>query len=121
VKTYELRGKTKSELISTLDELKRELSELRTSKVVGGTATKLGKIGFVRKSIARVLTVFNQTTKSKLREKYAGETHVPRDLRAKQTRAIRRRLTDEQQNKKTVKQTKREANFPKRKYAVKAL
>ena len=28
VKTYELRGKTKSELISTLDELKRELSEV---------------------------------------------------------------------------------------------
>lgn len=28
VKTYELRGKTKSELISTLDDLKRELSEV---------------------------------------------------------------------------------------------
>ena len=28
VKTYELRGKTKSELLSTLDDLKRELSEV---------------------------------------------------------------------------------------------
>jgi large subunit ribosomal protein L35e len=56
-----------------------------------------------------------------LREKYAGERFVPRDLRAKTTRAIRRRLTPEQQNKKTTREIKRDSNFPKRKFAVKAL
>lgn len=70
--------------------------KLRVAKVTGGAASKLAKIGVVRKSIARVLTVYNQTTKAKLREKYEGERFVPMDLRKKQTRAIRRRLTKEQ-------------------------
>jgi large subunit ribosomal protein L35e len=39
---------------------------LRVAKVTGGAASKLSKIGSVRKSIARVLTVYNQTTKSKV-------------------------------------------------------
>lgn len=66
--------------------------------MTGGAASKLAKIGVVRKSIARVLTVYNQTIKAKLREKYEGERFVPLDLRKKQTRAIRRRLTSEQVN-----------------------
>ena len=103
-----------------MDALKTELSQLRVAKVTGGAASKLAKIGVVRKSIARVLTVYNQTTKSKLKEKYAGERFVPMDLREKKTRAIRRRLTSEQLAKKTVKQTKKDNYFPQRKFAVKA-
>jgi large subunit ribosomal protein L35e len=94
--------------------------QLRVAKVTGGAASKLAKIGVVRKSIARVLTVYNQTTKAKLKEKYAGERFVPMDLREKKTRAIRRRLTSEQLTKKTVKQTKKDNYFPQRKFAVKA-
>lgn len=45
---------------------------------------------------------------------------MPKDLRAKKTRAIRRRLTPEQAAKKTLRQQKRASNFPKRVYAVKA-
>ena len=74
----------------------------------------------VRKSIARVLTVYNQTTKAKLREKFADGV-LPRDLRAKKTRAIRRRLTKEQLEKKTEKQTKKDNYFPARKYAVRGV
>jgi large subunit ribosomal protein L35e len=37
------------------------------SKVTGGAPSKLAKIKVVRKSIARVLTVFNQTQKAKVR------------------------------------------------------
>jgi len=121
VKCHELRSKGKTELLKQLDELKQELSTLRVAKVTGGAASKLAKIKTVRKSIARVLTVYNQTTKQKLREKYQDETFVPAELRKKQTRAIRRRLTPEQARLKTSRQTKREANFPQRKYAVKAL
>lgn len=47
----------------------------------------------VRKSIARVLTVVNQKTRANLRELYKNKKHLPLDLRAKKTRAIRRRLT----------------------------
>jgi large subunit ribosomal protein L35e len=56
----------------------------------------------------------------KLREKFAGSKHMPIDLRAKKTRAIRRRLTPEQASKKTLRQQKISSNFPKRVYAVKA-
>jgi len=55
-----------------------------------------------------------------LREQFAGEKFVPIDLRAKKTRAIRRRLTPEQAAKKTIRQQKKDNNFPKRVYAVKA-
>ena len=73
----------------------------------------------VRKSIARVLTVMNQNVKANLREFYKGKL-TPLDLRVKKTRAIRRRLTKEQLNKKTLKQTKKDAHFPLRKYAIRA-
>ena len=46
----------------------------------------------VRKSIARVLTVINHKTRANLRELYKGKK-LPLDMRAKKTRAIRRRLT----------------------------
>jgi len=55
-----------------------------------------------------------------LREVYAGQTFLPKDLREKKTRAIRRRLTPEQANKLTAKAQKAKSNFPKRKFAVKA-
>jgi hypothetical protein len=55
-----------------------------------------------------------------LREEFAGKKYLPIDLRAKQTRAIRRRLTKEQSSKQTVRATKRAANLPKRRYALKA-
>ena len=43
---------------------------------------------------------------------------LPKEFRAKLTRAMRRRLTKQQLNAKTLKQKKREANFPQRKFAV---
>eukprot|EP01036_Dinobryon_divergens_P026541 gene26541-35208_t len=121
VKAFELRTKTKSALALQLKELKTELQTLRIAQVNGGAASKLAKIGEVRKSVARVLTVTNQLTKAKLREQYADQKFVPIDLRAKKTRAIRRRLTKEQAAKKTVKQAKKDTHFPKRVYAIKAV
>ena len=41
-------------------------SQLRVAQVTGGAPAKLSKIGSVRKSIARVLTVHNQLSKSKV-------------------------------------------------------
>eukprot|EP01086_Lenisia_limosa_P006451 TRINITY_DN25287_c0_g1_i1.p2 TRINITY_DN25287_c0_g1~~TRINITY_DN25287_c0_g1_i1.p2 ORF type:complete len:139 (+),score=61.41 TRINITY_DN25287_c0_g1_i1:46-417(+) len=120
VKAYELRVKSKDELTNQLHELKTELSNLRVAKVSNGATSKISKIKVVRKSIARVLTVMNQTRKQELRKFYAGKKFVPVDLRAKKTRAIRRRLTAFEASRKTEKQIKKEAAFPMRKYALKA-
>ena len=120
MKAYELRTQSEAELLKKLDELKLELASLRVAKVTGGAASKLAKIGEVRKSIARVLTVYNQKTKSALRAKYAGAKHTPLNLREEKTRAIRRRLSKEQASKLTVKAAKKAANFPQRYFAVKA-
>ena len=66
IKAYELRSNNKGALSKKLDELKNELGQLRVAKVTGGAQSKLAKIKVVRKSIARVLTVYNQTQKSKV-------------------------------------------------------
>jgi hypothetical protein len=73
----------------------------------------------LRKSIARVLTVINANQRSQLRLFYKGKKYLPLDLRPKQTRAIRRRLTKHESGKKLEKTKKRETHFPQRKFAVK--
>jgi len=120
VKAHELRNKTSKELMKELDDLKTELSQLRVAKVSGGAASKLAKIRIVRKGIARVLTVYNQKNKQEARATYAKKKYVPKDLRPKKTRAIRRRLTVVQLKAKTGREKKKALNFPKRRFAVAA-
>ncbi|KAG7449213.1 60S ribosomal protein L35 [Guyanagaster necrorhizus] len=120
VKAYELQSKSKNDLSKQLLELKNELLTLRVQKIAGGSASKLTKINTVRKSIARVMTVMNQKGRQNLREYYKDKKYLPLDLRAKKTRAIRRRMTKHETSLKTLKQKKKELNFPIRKYAVKA-
>merc|ERR1712071_312014 len=120
VKAYELRGLPKEELLKTLNDLRKEASDLAVAKVTGGAASKIAKIKSVRKSIARVLTVHNQQQKESIRKASAGQKYISKDLRAKKTRAIRRALTKAQKNKKTLKQTKKDTHFPMRRYAVRS-
>ncbi|XP_036349355.2 large ribosomal subunit protein uL29-like [Ochotona princeps] len=120
IKARDLRGKEEEEeLLKQLDDLKVELSQLRVAKVTGGAASKLSKIRVVRKSIAGVLTVVNQTQKENLRKFYKGKKHKPLDLRPKKTRAMRR-LNKHEENLKTKKQQRKERLYPLRKCAVKA-
>eukprot|EP01028_Stygiella_incarcerata_P012075 TRINITY_DN725_c0_g1_i2.p2 TRINITY_DN725_c0_g1~~TRINITY_DN725_c0_g1_i2.p2 ORF type:complete len:119 (+),score=49.28 TRINITY_DN725_c0_g1_i2:353-709(+) len=116
----ELRSKPKEELEKLLEEWKSELFQLRVSKITGGAASKLSKIGVARKSIARILTVLNVKMRENLKNLYGGKKYVPLDLRPKFTRAIRRRLTKDEASRKTLRQLKKEKNFPQRKFAVKA-
>jgi len=118
VKAYELLSKTSKELLKELDEMKAELSQLRVAKVAGGAASKLAKIKIVRKSIARILTVYNQKQKAEARKQYKGKKYLPIDLRPKKTRAIRRSLSVEQKTMKTPKQKTKQSNFPMRRFAV---
>merc|ERR1711972_639450 len=108
------------ELLKQLDDLKNELSQLRVAKVTGGAASKLSKICVVRKSIARVLTVINQTQKENLRKFYKGKKYKPLDLRPKKTRAIRRALSVHERSLKSAKELHKLRSFPQRKFAVKA-
>merc|ERR1712121_175650 len=119
IKARDLRGKKKEELLKQLDDLKNELSQLRVAKVTGGAASKLSKIRVVRKAIARVLTVINQTQKENLRKFYKGKKHKPKDLRHKKTRAMRKALTPYERSLKTAKQLRKDRLYPMRKYAVK--
>ncbi|RYP90539.1 hypothetical protein DL770_003301 [Monosporascus sp. CRB-9-2] len=119
VKTGALWSKNKEDLMKTLDELKAELSQLRIQKVTS-SGTKLNRIHDLRKSIARVLTVVNLKHRSQLRLFYKNKKYLPLDLRPKQTRAIRRRLSPEEKSKVLEKTKKRQTHFPQRKYAVKA-
>merc|ERR1712039_532742 len=115
---HELRSKTSKELLKELDEMKSELSQLRVAKVAGGAASKLAKIKIVRKSIARILTVYNQKQKADARKEAKGKKYTPFDLRPKKTRAIRRSLKTEQKVAKTAREKTRASNFPKRRFVV---
>lgn len=103
-----------------LNDLKQELSSLRVNQVAGATPAKLARIRPVRKAIARVLTIIHANQRNELKKFYKGKKFVPLDIRPKQTRAIRRKLTKSEMNKKTAKQKRIVAAFPKRKYAIKA-
>ncbi|KAJ4295713.1 60S ribosomal protein L35, L29 [Collariella sp. IMI 366227] len=119
VKAGQLWSKNKDELTKQLGELKTELGQLRIQKIVS-SGTKLTKIHDLRKSIARVLTVINAKQRAQLRLFYKNKKYLPLDLRAKQTRAIRRRLSKEDASRVLEKTKKRSVHFPQRKFAVKA-
>ncbi|CDW52589.1 60S ribosomal protein L35 [Trichuris trichiura] len=119
VKAKSLRGKRKEELIKQLNDLRQELGTLRVAKMTGGAASKLYRIRTVRKSIARVFTVMNQTQKENNRMYYKNKKFKPLDLRPKKTRAKRLALTKRERNMKTRKERRRLLLWSKRKYAVK--
>lgn len=73
----------------------------------------------LRKSIARVLTIINAKQRHHMRLFYKNKKYLPLDLRPKQTRAIRRRLSEEDKARKLEKTKKRLQHFPQRKYAIK--
>merc|ERR1711890_203223 len=109
VRASELQNKKRDELVKQLEELKTELVSLRVQKIAGGNASKLARISTVRKSIARV-TVINHKTRANLRELYKGKK-LPLDMRAKKTRAIRRRLTKHERTQTTERAHKKAIHF----------
>eukprot|EP00672_Neobodo_designis_P019164 CAMPEP_0174829712 /NCGR_PEP_ID=MMETSP1114-20130205/2091_1 /TAXON_ID=312471 /ORGANISM="Neobodo designis, Strain CCAP 1951/1" /LENGTH=83 /DNA_ID=CAMNT_0016063473 /DNA_START=62 /DNA_END=310 /DNA_ORIENTATION=+ len=80
----ELVDKDKKSLMKQLTEYKKELSQLRVAQVMSNTASKVGKIGTMRKNIARILTVLNTKERTNLRKLYAEEKKtMPKSLRPK--------------------------------------
>ncbi|KAH0539543.1 60S ribosomal protein L35 [Cotesia glomerata] len=113
----ELRAKNKKELLTQLEELKKELMSARVARHNSSDPLKLRVL---RKSIARIHIIINQKQKENLRLLYTNKKWKPLDLRPKKTRAIRRRLTTHQENAKTLKETRKLSKWPQRKFAVKA-
>ncbi|KAJ3356970.1 60S ribosomal protein L35 [Entophlyctis luteolus] len=124
VKAYELRRQSKAELANLLESLKTELASLRVKQASSNqqqnAVPKMQNSTSVRKDIARVNTVTSQVQREQLRLFYKNAKFIPLDLRAKRTRAIRRRLTASEKALKTVKAQKKLTHFPQRKYAIKA-
>lgn len=120
LKGSDLRKMTKADLEKKLEELRKELLDLRISKVVAGRVSdKLSRLSNAQKDVARVLTVINEKARHELRRKYEGMRHIPKDMRTKRTHAIRLELTHKQKSFKILKLHKRELSFPKRLYALK--
>jgi large subunit ribosomal protein L35e len=122
LKIKDLRASNKDELLKKLAEFKKELSQLRVAQQVSGTASRLGRIGPIRKSIARILTVLNQNERDNLRKFYADKklkASAPKSLKPKLTKKRRLALKDNEKSRKTRAQLRRAAKFPKRVFAVK--
>merc|ERR1719373_1001731 len=66
----------------------------------------------MRKNVARVLTVLNQTEKANLKKFYADKKWQPKILKAKLTKRRRQALTNKQLRAKTRKQIRVASKFP---------
>lgn len=73
----------------------------------------------IRKSIANVHIIQNTNIKNNLRKFYENNQHQPVDLRSKQTRAMRRLLTEKEQTSQLMKTHRKQSSFPKRTFAIK--
>jgi large subunit ribosomal protein L35e len=96
VKQHELTELSDSDLKKKLEELREELARHRVTQAANPSATKVSRIGELRKDIARTLTFINTKVKEALKAKLSGSKYLPKDMRAKATRAIRRRLTKDE-------------------------
>lgn len=140
----ELRKKSTQELLSDLKKHREELQQIRFTKTSGTAVQKIAKIKSIRKLIARILTIIRDNNKKgvigdllKRYETTIGEDnkpqkkeiktiknlkvrHLPKDLRAKKTRAIRKKMTRFESKLLTMRQLKRKLNFPMRRFAIPA-
>ena len=107
-------------MLNYLDDLENDLKnlyeELNRLKIEN---KKLNQIESVRKSIVNIRIVQNQTTKNNLRKFYHGEKYKPKDLRPKQTRAMRRQLSSKEQSIRLAKIQRKKWNFPERSFTLK--
>jgi large subunit ribosomal protein L35e len=92
-KQHLLMEQSVADLKKKLEESREELSTLRVTQAANSNASKVNQITGVRKEIARILTAVNQKAKAAVRETWAGKKYIPKDLRQKKTRAMRRALS----------------------------
>jgi len=116
LKLKDIKELSQDELKNQLFDLKENLLKLR-GKAQGA---RPGEIKRTRKTIARVLTVINLNARAEVANSIQNKKNLPKDMRPKLTRALRRQLSPSEAQAKTLKASKKAAAFPKRKYALKA-
>ncbi|GMM52935.1 ribosomal 60S subunit protein L35B [Starmerella bacillaris] len=116
IKIKDIRELSDEQLKTQLIDLKENLLQLRAKKA----NVRSGEIHRVRKNIARVLTVINLKARSEVLANTSNPRRLPKDIRPKLTRALRRKLSASDANRRTLKAQKKSAAFPHRKYALKA-
>ena len=114
-----MRKESEDRLREKLTAQRKELMQLRTSKVSSAPQVKLARIKSVRKGIAKILTVVAEKRIAEARTTFKHK-RMPKSLRLKKTRAFRRRLTPSEASRMTLKQQKKHDNFKLRKYALAA-
>lgn len=92
---------------------------MRVAKVTSRIPQKLSRLSIVRRDVARINTILYQKARQDAIETYKNKKYVPKELRARKTRAIRRALSKRQQNLKSVRVMKRQAKYPQRLFALK--
>merc|ERR1712100_778151 len=120
VKAHELRNKDETACIEELQKHRKELASLRVSKVAAAPQVKLAKVRAVRKNIAKVLTVLNEKRRAAAKDAFKKSHYTPYDLRAKKTRAFRRKLSRHERPKTTLRAHKKASNNKMRKFALSA-
>merc|ERR1719389_1320735 len=110
VKAHELRNKDETACVEELQKHRKELASLRVSKVAAAPQVKLAKVRAVRKNIAKVLTVLNEKRRAAARDAFAKKKYTPYDLRAKKTRASRRKMSRHERTKQTLRAHKSASN-----------
>merc|ERR1711924_552909 len=105
VKCYELRkqSKTKSDLTKQLDDLKTELTNLRVQGYWRRCSQVVQNQGGAQEHCS-CADCFQRDNQGGSPSAYSELKYAPLDLRAKKTRAIRRRLTQHESGKMTKRQ-----------------
>merc|ERR1719240_321944 len=118
LKAYEIRKSGETELLAVLEQQRKELVGLRTSKVASAPQVKLARIKVVRKNVAKLLTVMNEKRRTAAKDEWKDKKYTPKDLRSKGTKASRKGLSKDEKKLLTVRAQKKAANFRLRKFAV---
>lgn len=120
LKAHELKAKSRADLLEELAGLEKKLFELRGQTASSSSRQKLSEIKDVRKDVARVKTVLMNQQREALKAKYAGQKHIPKDIRPNMTKAERSELPAKWANKLTAKCAKRAKYLKPVKFALKA-
>ncbi len=110
VSAEDLRKLTYDQLLTELEAFNTMYMNARQEKIsqsLDSTNTKI-----LRKNIARCTQILHEKKMEAYINEFKGKKHIPKELRPKLNRALRRRLTKEQQKKRVRKVRLHAAKYP---------
>ncbi|GKT34389.1 putative multi-domain containing protein [Aduncisulcus paluster] len=116
----EYRQKSIAELKVVLSTLKEDLLKHRVASISSANPQGLTKLRELRKNVACVMTIMTQKARSAAFEEHKGKKFLPKDLRDRRTRAMRRALKKSEKNKVSRRVARKSSKYPMKCFAVKA-